>query len=100
MEYGMTTKGQREKDLDIEVTPVIEDAFYFVKAMEAGIPDIPEDATPEEYEKLLSTMTDAGLHAGERLCEIPKEEADKALQCAYQMLHNLREYGIPSSRWP
>ena len=47
---------QKELDLNIEVTPEIEDAFYFLRSVETDIPDAEEDESVEEYEKRLSRL--------------------------------------------
>ena len=65
---------QKELDLNIEVTPDIEDAFYFLRSVETDIPDAEEDESVEEYEKRLSRLCDAPVRAGQRLEKLPFEE--------------------------
>ena len=35
---------KRIPDLQIEVTPAVEDAFYFLRGLEADFPESPDDA--------------------------------------------------------
>ena len=91
---------QRKLDLDIEVTPAIEDAFYFLKHIDDGIPDIEDYETAEEYETRLDRVSIPSIKAGERLTHLSKSEAFDAIDKGQKMLENLKKYGIPSSRWP
>lgn len=67
-------------ELLIDVTPAVEDAFHFLYPIE-------EDATP----------TDAALHAGERLTQSP--DTLGAVNVAYQMIDNIRKYGVACAEW-
>ena len=90
---------QKELDLNIEVTPEIEDAFYFLRSVETDIPDAEEDESVEEYEKRLSRLCDAPVRAGQRLEKLPFEERMQVIRKAYQMIDNLKKYGIPCAEW-
>ena len=70
-------------DLQIEVTPAIEDAFYFLQGVEKHDDDI----------------SDAQVNAGKRLEKYPRDERMEAVHFAYMMLDNLDKYGIPCAAW-
>ena len=91
---------QKARDLDIEVTPAIEDAFYYVRNLERGVPGFTDEESPEEYEKRLDREYQPSVNAGNRLTKIPYDERMEAIGIAYKMLANVRKYGKPSSRWP
>lgn len=86
-------------DLQIEVTPTVEDAFYFLQSLENELPDIREDETCEEYEERLDKLTNPSLHAGDRLAQIPYKERMEAIGKAYQMIDNLKKYGVACAQW-
>lgn len=90
---------QKNIDLNIKVTPAIEDAFYFLRSTETEIPDPTDEESVEEYEKRLSDKLDASQKAGERLCKLPYEERMQAIRKAYQMIDNIKKYGIPCAEW-
>ena len=70
-------------DLQIEVTPAIEDAFYFLQGAERRDGDI----------------SDAQVNAGKRLEKYPRNERMEAVHYAYKMLDNLDKYGIACAAW-
>ena len=70
-------------ELQINVTPAIEDAFYFLQGVEKR-----EDG-----------ITEAQANAGKRLEKYSREERMEAVQCAYKMLDNIEKYGIPCAAW-
>ena len=71
-------------DLQITVTPAIEDAFHFLYGLEKKEEDI----------------TEAQLRCGQRLQkEYTKEERLEAIHYAYMMLDNIDKYGIPCASW-
>jgi hypothetical protein len=70
-------------ELQINVTPAIEDAFYFLQGVEKREDDI----------------TEAQANAGKRLEKYSREERMEAVQCAYKMLDNIDKYGIPCAAW-
>lgn len=70
-------------DLQIEVTPAIEDAFYFLQGVEKREDD----------------MTDAQVNAGKRLEKYTRDERMEAIHYAYQMLDNIDKYGIACAQW-
>ena len=84
------------KDLDIEVTPTVEDAFYFLMDLEKGTPDFNEGETVEEYEK----RTAPAIKAGERLAKLSYDERMGAIAVATKMIENVKKYGKPSALWP
>jgi len=93
---------QREQDLDIEITPEIEDAFYFLRILEKAGEignDIDENETLEEYEKRLNDEHTPALNAGDRLAKLPYDERMKAIHYGYQMLDNIKKYGVACSEW-
>lgn len=70
-------------DLQIEVTPAVEDAFYFLQGLE----------------KMEDDITDAQVNAGKRLEKYPRDERMEAVHYAYKMLDNLDKYGIACAAW-
>ena len=90
---------QRQIDLDIEVTPAIEDAFFFLQRVRKGIPDPEDSETTEEYEERLRKLADPSLKAGERLSLLPDDEKIRAIRYGYQMIDNIKKYGIPCLKW-
>lgn len=94
---------QREEDLDIEVTPVVEDAFYFLRMLEKsgeiGSDIDNEDETVEEYEERLDREHTPSLNAGDRLAKIPYHERMEAIHEAYRMLDNIKKYGVACNKW-
>lgn len=71
-------------DLQIEVTPAVEDAFHFLYGMEKRDGD----------------LTDAQSNCGERITkEYSKEEAKEAIRKAYQMIDNIDKYGVACAAW-
>lgn len=71
-------------DLQIEVTPAVEDAFHFLYGLEKNGEDI----------------TDAQVRCGQRMeHEYSHEESMEAMKKAYKMLDNLDKYGIACAEW-
>lgn len=70
-------------DLQISVTPIVEDAFYFLKALN----------------KELSEQ--AGQQAVERLRQkgYSQNEIEVALNTAEKMLRNISKYGVACAEW-
>ena len=70
-------------DLQIEVTPIVEDAFYFIQSLEGSISD------------------EAGIKAAERLQSegYTKDEIRNALVSADKMIGNLKKYGVACAEW-
>lgn len=69
--------------LQIEVTPIIEDAFHFLYGVE----------------KSKEEITDAQANCGKRLEKYTREERLEAVHYAYQMIDNLEKYGIACAEW-
>ena len=92
---------QRDIDLDVNVTPEVEDAFYFLNSLEnPKVFDADDDnISVEDYEKMLADYYDPIHHASERLTSLPKEEAWKAIRQAYRMIDNIKKYGVPCKQW-
>lgn len=90
---------QRDKDLNIEVTPAVEDAFYFLRSTENEIPEPKEDEPVELYEARLDAMYENSAKAGERLAKIPYEERMSAIRSAHKMIDNLKKYGVACAEW-
>lgn len=93
---------QRDADLDIKVTPEIEDAFYFLKLIESDNEQVfatDDSESPEDYEKRLQLHFQGGQNAGDRLTNLPYDERMQAIHYGYQMLDNLKKYGVPCAEW-
>ena len=70
--------------LQIEVTPAVEDAFYFLNGIENSESDINE----------------AQILCGQRLHSVySEEEAKDAIKKAYMMIDNIKKYGIACAAW-
>lgn len=71
-------------DLQIKVTPAVEDAFYFIHAAI-------NDAT---------ALTEAQIKCRDRLIkEYSKEEAHNAIDVALKMIGNIEKYGVACAEW-
>lgn len=86
-------------DLCIEVTPAIEDAFFFLNNIENGrsIKEI-VDMTDDEYEQY-GKSCDAANNAGVRLLKVPHNERWEAIRQAYKMIDNIKKYGVACADW-
>ena len=86
-------------DLCIEVTPVVEDAFYFLSHIEnqKSIDEIL--AMDDQHEKDYDLFCQASQHAGDRLLKLPREERMEAVRLAYQMIDNIKKYGVACAEW-
>ena len=75
---------KRSKDLQIKVTPAVEDAFYFIHAAV-------HDAT---------ALTEAQIKCRDRLIkDYPQKEAHDAIDVALKMIGNIEKYGIACAEW-
>ena len=70
-------------DLQVNVTPAVEDAFHFLYGLEKS-----ED-----------NMTDAQRRCGQHLEAYSENERLNAIHEAYRMLDNIAKYGIPCAAW-
>ena len=93
------TEAQQIPDLQIHVTPAIEDAFFFLRNLENGkSPKEIETMTDEEWERY-DKSCEASNNAGERLLKIPRGERMEAIRQAYQMIDNIKQYGVACVEW-
>jgi hypothetical protein len=91
------TERQRQADLDINVTPAIEDAFFFLSTTEnEDTDDFLIGETAEEYEQ----RAQACINAGNRLQKLPYEERMQAIHQAHRMIDNIQKYGKAANNWP
>ena len=75
---------QRDKDLNIKVTPAVEDAFHFLYGVNKEDADITEEQ----------------IRCGQRLQQnYSRTERLEAIHAAYQMLDNIDQYGTPCAEW-
>lgn len=72
---------EKEKDLDIKPTPLEEDCFYLLLAIDGEI-------SKEHGEKLVR-----------RINGHTQEEYEAALDVAQRMIANVKKYGIPCKEW-
>ena len=70
-------------ELCIEVSPAVEDAFYFL--------------LPVNWDDMEST--DASTHAGQRLISTHKDMSWEAVKTAYKMIDNIEKYGVACAEW-
>jgi len=87
------------EDLRIELTPVIEDAFYFLSHIENPKPIVEVLAMDDQQERDYDLFCQASQHAGERLLKVSREERMEAISYAYQMIDNIKKYGIACAEW-
>jgi hypothetical protein len=73
---------QRGKDLDIEVTPLVEDVFYLVLALEKKI-------SGKQGEKIFDRIKG----------KWSEEEYLAAIQTARKMIKNIEKYGVACAAW-
>lgn len=73
---------QKEKDLNIEVTPLIEDVFYVMLALDDKI-------SSEQGEKIFNRIR--GRYS--------EEEYYQAIVVARQMVNNIQKYGVACAAW-
>ena len=96
-------------ELCIEVTPLVEDAFYAFreiddKELQERLDNLPDDyvsgdaetdALMEKFYKDIESAENARL----RFMQGSPEERFKAMNAAYQMIENLEKYGVPCAEW-
>ena len=70
-------------DLCIEVSPAVEDAFYFLFSVNLDDVD----------------STDASTRAGQRLISTHKDMSWEAVKTAYNMIDNIEIYGVACAEW-
>ena len=87
------------EDLRIELTPVIEDAFYFLSYTENPKPLDEILAMDDQQERDYDLFCQASQHAGDRLLKVSHEERMEAIHYAYQMIDNIKKYGIACAEW-
>ena len=90
---------KRIPDLQVNVMPAVEDAFYFLHGLEKEMPDPMEDESAEDFEARLLASVQPSINAGNRLTELPASEKQMALREAYRMIDNLKKYGVPCAAW-
>ena len=66
-------------DLQIEVTPAVEDAFYFLRHIENQKPIKEVLAMSDQQEKDYDLFCQASQHAGVRLLKVSREERMEAI---------------------
>lgn len=87
------------EELQIKLTPVIEDAFYFLSYTENPKPLEEILEMDEQQERDYDLFCEASQHAGDRLTKVPREERMEAIRKAYQMIDNIKKYGIACAEW-
>ena len=71
-------------DLQVEVTPAVEDAFHFLYGTE----------------KNKENITEAQVLCGQRLnSEYSAEECKEAIKRAFKMIDNIKTYGVACAQW-
>ena len=86
-------------DLNINVTPTVEDAFYFLSHVEKQKHIDEILAMTDEEEEAYNASCDASNNAGERLLKVSKEEQMEAIRQAYKMIDNIKKYGVACAEW-
>ena len=97
-------------ELNIEVTEMVEDAFYGFRdiddaELEKRLSEMPDDyesgdiETDRLMEKYMKDI-EISERARERwfACQDPKERMDAVLN-AFQMIENIKKYGVPCVAW-
>ena len=90
---------KRIPDLQINVTPAVEDAFYFLHSLEKEVPDPMDNETAEDFDARLEASIQPAINAGNRLTLLPAIERQVAIHEAYRMIDNLKKYGVPCAAW-
>ena len=96
-------------ELCIEVTPLVEDAFYAFrdiddKELQERLDRLPDDyvsgdpQTDELMDKFYSDIESAE-NARLRFMQGSPVERLKAMSDAFQMIENLEKYGVPCAEW-
>lgn len=96
-------------ELCIEVTPLVEDAFYAFREIDDKELQERLDRLPDDYvsgdaktdalmEKFYSDIESAE-NARMRFMQGSPAERLKAMNAAYQMIENLEKYGVPCAEW-
>ena len=70
-------------ELQIDVTPAVEDCFYFLKALDGELSD-------EAAQKALDRMWND---------RVSKREMEDSMRKAQRMIDNLKKYGVPCAQW-
>jgi hypothetical protein len=93
------TEAKKIADLCIEVRPAVEDAFHFLNSVEndKDIKDILKmsDSESEAY----YAYKEAAQSAGDRLLKLSQKERMEAIRKAYQMIDNVKKYGVACVAW-
>ena len=87
------------EELQIDVTPLTEDAFYFLSNIENHKPIKEVLAMSDKQERDYDKFCEAAKHAGDRLLKVSREERMEAIDNAYQMIDNIKKYGIACAEW-
>lgn len=79
------TKKEAEKipDLQIRITPAVEDAFYFLQGLQENG----------------SFMTESQIECGRNLSDYSETEKFEAIHDATRMLRNIEKYGVACAEW-
>lgn len=106
----MTKKeAQNIADLNIEVTPLIEDAFYAFREIDCKELDTRLNRLGDNYvsgdaetDKLLEKYLkdiDIAEQARERIMLVSPEKRAHAIDTAFRMIENQEKYGYPCLEW-
>ena len=72
----------KEIDLNIKVTPLVEDCFYLLLAIND---EISEEQGAKVYDRIKGAWT--------------KREYEEAFLTAQRMIENLKKYGVACAEW-
>ena len=96
-------------DLCIEVTPLIEDAFYAFRDIDCRELDRRLNALGDDYvsgdaetDALLQKYLDdleTAEKARQRFMQGDPKERVHAMTAAFQMIDNIEKYGVPCAEW-
>ena len=75
-------------------SPAVEDAFYFLNALQKGIPEPLDEESPEDYEARMKASFDPSIRAGDRLAKLPYEERMRALAKAREIIGSLHHPSV------
>jgi len=71
-----------DNDLDIKVTPLVEDLFYLLLSLDGKVS---QDQGRKIYERIKSKHT--------------RQEYEEAIDSAKQMIDNIQKYGYACNEW-
>jgi hypothetical protein len=86
-------------DLCIEVKPAVEDAFHFLHSIESDKPIKEVLSMSDDEADAYNAYKNVANDAGDRLLKLSRDERMSAIRKAYQMIDNIKKYGVACVAW-